>query len=648
MKIAYGKYYDKVLGAWLGKSLGGIVGAPFEAHKIKGDVRTENAWPAKIFPNDDLDIQVVWMELMEERGPIFDKNLLAGYWRERCWYNFAEYGYFLYNEQRGIHPPYSGAFNNRFYSECMGCPIRSEIWSVVNPGDPERAAKLAADDGSLDHTGNSVQAERFWAAAGAIAFTERDLKIVLDKAARFARGTAVHEIKRYAEELYAETRGDVGRAWQDMVRKYGHRDGSKVEFNTAATLYALYAGGGDFKRTVVTAVNFGWDCDCTAATAGALLGILNGAGSMLADWMQKMGDRLNCDVNVRHKSDLLTVFAADTCKIGLEYDIVSGKNRIQNAPAETCAEVRAKIAARAPAPKLTAEAVYCGKPALYAGRASEVRLVVKSSLPKQNVRVEFSREPEILLNVPDRMTVELDKEIGIDLKISLSPQAKILWDRNLIRVSITAREETLAYTFGLAGAKVWRIYGPYFEAWNMDESAECKFRNKNLISHPVFVEGQHHVLSHNFINLDREYLDESLLIKEDIERERPMLFQNAENRITSADICGFTGECAYYLTREIVSRRPEPAEFSFGSSVPLKAWLNGGNLVRNEKHNTWFPRDNARQIELGAPMRLVVKLASNQDFFEFSDNFITYKTDKSRGVSYLLDCTGTKLPQLPH
>ena len=40
---------------------------------------------------------------------------LAEFWQDRCWYNFAEYGVFLNNVQRGIRPPLSGTWNNRFF-----------------------------------------------------------------------------------------------------------------------------------------------------------------------------------------------------------------------------------------------------------------------------------------------------------------------------------------------------------------------------------------------------------------------------------------------------------------------------------------------------------------------------------------------------
>jgi len=156
--LSYQQYFDRVLGTWVGKSLGGIVGAPFEGHKILGHKSADTIWPDKIYPNDDLDIQVAWLELMEERGCHFTWQDMIELWQDRCWYNFAEYGTFLNNAQRGLNPPVSGWFNNEFFSQSMGCPIRAEIWGLVAPGNPALAADLARMDGELDHEKNSVWA----------------------------------------------------------------------------------------------------------------------------------------------------------------------------------------------------------------------------------------------------------------------------------------------------------------------------------------------------------------------------------------------------------------------------------------------------------------------------------------------------------
>jgi ABC-type nitrate/sulfonate/bicarbonate transport system substrate-binding protein len=52
---------------------------------------------------------------------------------------------------------------------------------------------------------------------------------------------------------------------------------------------AFAAARGDFRTSVLTAVNMGRDADTTAALAGALAGALSGAGAVPAEWASVIG-----------------------------------------------------------------------------------------------------------------------------------------------------------------------------------------------------------------------------------------------------------------------------------------------------------------------------------------------------------------------
>ena len=63
MKLEYPVYRDKVMGCWAGKNVGGVLGAPFECKRqFNGDVdfyiQDLSKGPV---PNDDLDLQLVWL-----------------------------------------------------------------------------------------------------------------------------------------------------------------------------------------------------------------------------------------------------------------------------------------------------------------------------------------------------------------------------------------------------------------------------------------------------------------------------------------------------------------------------------------------------------------------------------------------------------
>ncbi len=62
--------------------------------------------------------------------------------------------------------------------------------------------------------------------------------------------------------------------------------------NVSYVVIGLLYGEGDFKKTLITAVNCGDDTDCTGATAGAILGILKGTEIIPDDWKAYIGDKI--------------------------------------------------------------------------------------------------------------------------------------------------------------------------------------------------------------------------------------------------------------------------------------------------------------------------------------------------------------------
>ncbi|NOZ22005.1 MAG: ADP-ribosylglycohydrolase family protein, partial [Planctomycetes bacterium] len=63
MKLTYKEYEDKILGGWIGKSIGGTIGARFEGCKAWIDLTIDETIPDELPPNDDLDLQVLWLKV---------------------------------------------------------------------------------------------------------------------------------------------------------------------------------------------------------------------------------------------------------------------------------------------------------------------------------------------------------------------------------------------------------------------------------------------------------------------------------------------------------------------------------------------------------------------------------------------------------
>ena len=81
MKLSMQTYLDKVKACWLGKNIGGTLGQPLECKRgvIDLDFYIHDISKGSI-PNDDLDLQLVWLIAAEEYGIKVDSEVLGNYW----------------------------------------------------------------------------------------------------------------------------------------------------------------------------------------------------------------------------------------------------------------------------------------------------------------------------------------------------------------------------------------------------------------------------------------------------------------------------------------------------------------------------------------------------------------------------------------
>lgn len=309
------EYRDRVLGCWLGKNIGGTIGAPFEWKRQVNNVTfyTEDLH-GEAMPNDDLDIQLLWLCALEERGLNLDAHALAEYWCNYVTPHWAEYGMAKVNMRSGLPPPLSGWHCNHYRHSC-GAYIRSEIWACIAPGQPEIAAHYAYEDAILDHgNGEGVYAEIFMAALESAAFLVSDLReliriglsyIPTDCGVAAAVRTTLGCIdsgkdwRTTREEVLRLHRGAMPAGWpvspEDEAkgfRESEHGIGYDVPSNIAFTLAGLLYGGEDFGEVQCICVNMGEDTDCTAATAGSVWGIVHGAKAVPQKWIDPIGRKI--------------------------------------------------------------------------------------------------------------------------------------------------------------------------------------------------------------------------------------------------------------------------------------------------------------------------------------------------------------------
>ncbi|MBO2942647.1 ADP-ribosylglycohydrolase family protein [Paenibacillus sp. F411] len=284
-------YYNTVYGGWLGKNIGGTLGAPDEGKKELLSLDFYPLLEDLPLANDDLDLQLVWLHALEQYGPKLTCKELGQEWIEHVFFPFDEYGYALTNLRRGIQAPLAGQFNNPF-TNCMGSPIRSEIWGMVAPGAPHIAAHYAYQDAVVDHAGGEgVYGEMFFAAIESAIFMEKDRDKLITIGLSY-----IPETSRTAKALYDLLKWHKeGKDWiqarELILEHHGHDNFTDAPQNIAFTIHGwLY--GKDFEDAILKAVNCGYDTDCTAATLAAILGMIAGPDGLPEKWVRPIGDRI--------------------------------------------------------------------------------------------------------------------------------------------------------------------------------------------------------------------------------------------------------------------------------------------------------------------------------------------------------------------
>lgn len=295
MKLNFAAYKDKVYACWVGKNIGGTMGAPYEGVREALDIKGYATEANVVLPNDDLDLQLVWLDAVQKIGP-YDLTAakLGEFWLDYIVPYWNEYGIGKMNMKRGLYPPLSGDYKND-WKHSNGAWIRTEVWATLAPASPDVAAKFAIEDAIVDHgTGEGTYAAAFVAVLQSAAFVCNDIRKLIDlglskipadcRTARTVRlvcecydaGVPAMECR---ERVLAEN-ADIGDGWFEAPSNIGY------------SVLGLLYGEGDFKKSMITAINCGDDTDCTAATVGATLGIMYGMAGIPEDWQKHIGDAI--------------------------------------------------------------------------------------------------------------------------------------------------------------------------------------------------------------------------------------------------------------------------------------------------------------------------------------------------------------------
>lgn len=323
-QLKFKDYYDKVRGCYLGKNIGGTLGAPFECFRGVYDIDGFMQDVSSPIPNDDVDLQLVWLAAVEQEGKNIDSHILCEYWDYYVTAVISEYGTGKNNFNKGILPPHTGYLRN-FNRDSNGAWIRTEIWACLCAGNPMLAANYAYYDACVDHSDEGVYSAVFIAAIEAAAFFETDVYRLVDigysfipadcavrKAVQLVidchrAGDDWKTVRKKLFQLVPSSFGEMGGAWKGTAEVPACRQcpaqewdeelpkakhGFDAPWSIGAIMVGWLYGEGDFGKSVCIATDLGEDTDCTAGTLGSILGIIAGAKNLPEKWVKACSDKI--------------------------------------------------------------------------------------------------------------------------------------------------------------------------------------------------------------------------------------------------------------------------------------------------------------------------------------------------------------------
>ena len=292
--------YDRIYAGFIAKAIGVRLGAPVEPtiwtqeriHKTYGEV-TQYLRDFRNFAADD-----------DTNGPVYFIRVLRDYGLDftaeqegRTWLNYAaeEHGMYWWggynrstehtaylNLKAGIPAPQSGAIatNGAAVAEQIGGQIFIDSWGWLNPGNPARAAEMSARAGSVAHDGNGLHGARWVAAAIAQAFVATSVdEIVAMAMAQIPGESEYARVANAVIDFHRVNPEDWRACLAMLIADFGYDRYPGVCHiipNAGVLIMAVLYGAGDLPRTAEIATMAGWDTDCNAGNAAAIIGTFQG------------------------------------------------------------------------------------------------------------------------------------------------------------------------------------------------------------------------------------------------------------------------------------------------------------------------------------------------------------------------------------
>jgi ADP-ribosylglycohydrolase len=242
---------------------------------------------------DDTEFAVLTAQtLLDCKGELTNEHMVAS-WQK---YIIDQGGMFdrggrpLYgaiaNLERGILPPQSGLDN--VGNDDDGAAMRIAPVGIICAGNPQKAVQLAEVEAQISHARDGIWGAQAVAASIAVAMAGASCEDILATGHDYIPQDSWLGRAMLRAMSIANDAGSIEGAWEGLHTELW----TPIHSTCAEALPQAYAifklTGGDFRKGMFWAGNFGRDADTISAVVGALSGAMHGEHVIPEHWIEKV------------------------------------------------------------------------------------------------------------------------------------------------------------------------------------------------------------------------------------------------------------------------------------------------------------------------------------------------------------------------
>jgi len=267
--------------------------------------------------DDDIAYTLLGLLIAEDHGIDFTVEDVGKAWVKYLPYACTAEEVALKNLKEGICAHEVADINNP-YCQWIGADIRSDPFAYMAPAYPEKAAQMAYTDAYISHRRNGIYGEMFFAAVQSAAFSVDNAREALEIGlTEIPKECALYRDVKWALEVGKEIK-NYKEARKAVDEHFVGMSGVHTNNNACLTIFGLLIGGNDVTKVISETVAMGLDNDCTAATAGSIVGAIVGKNGIPEHWVKNFNNKVLSYLNGLEEfkiDDLVNRFTEQAVKV---------------------------------------------------------------------------------------------------------------------------------------------------------------------------------------------------------------------------------------------------------------------------------------------------------------------------------------------